>query len=189
METLDDFRIADLYFERNELAIFYTSEKYGSRLRRLSHNIVRDMQIAEECENDTYIKAWNSMPLHSPKEYLYVFLARITRHLSLNCCRNRGRLKRDAFVCELSAELEQCIPAPDDFQCRIDDSEFAEALNTFLTSLNAEKRQMFLRRYFYMDSIEDISKRFECSDSKVKTTLFRCRGKLREFLEKEGYTL
>lgn len=163
---MDDITIIDLYFARDEAAIRHTAEKYGGRLRALSHGIVQDMQTAEECENDTYLQAWNAIPPHDPKEYLYAFLARITRHISLNRCRDRRRLKRSAYICELSAELEQCIPA-----------------------LDEEKRNLFLRRYWYLDSISDLARRFAMSESKVKTTLFRCRAQLRAHLEKEGYTL
>ena len=85
--------------------------------------------------------------------------------------------------------MEQCIPAPDDCECRIDEMAFADALNGFLESLTAEKRGIFLRRYWYLDSIADISKRFGCSESKVKTTLFRSRNRLRDYLEREGYEL
>lgn len=128
-------------------------------------------------------------PPHNPKEYLYAFLARITRHISLNRCRDRRRLKRSAYICELSAELEQCIPAPDDAQCRLDDLALSEAINGFLGALDEEKRNLFLRRYWYLDSISDLARRFAMSESKVKTTLFRCRAQLRAHLEKEGYTL
>ena len=121
MKALDDTKIIDLFFERDETAIRYASEKYGNRLRSLSHSIVKDRQTAEECENDTYMEAWDTIPPHEPRSYLYAFLARIIRHLSLNRCRDRSRLKRSAFICELSAEMEQCIPAPDDVQCRIED--------------------------------------------------------------------
>ncbi len=85
--------------------------------------------------------------------------------------------------------MEQCIPAPDDVECRIDDIALSETLNKFLGTLDEEKRNIFVRRYWYLDSIADISKRFALSESKVKTTLFRCRNQLREHLEKEGYTL
>lgn len=143
---MDDTTIIDLYFARDEAAIRHTAEKYGGRLRALSHGIVQDMQTAEECENDTYLQAWNAIPPHDPKEYLYAFLARITRHISLNRCRDRRRLKRSAYICELSAELEQCIPAPDDAQCRLDDLALSEAINGFLGALDEEKRNLFLRR-------------------------------------------
>ena len=186
---MDDNKIVELYLLRDETAVRQTAEKFGSRLRALAYGIVHDRQIAEECENDTYMEAWNTIPPHAPKSYLYAFLARITRHISLNCCRARSRLKRNAFICELGAELEQCIPAPDDVACRIDDAALSEAINGFLRTLDEEKRNIFVRRYWYLDSIEDISKRFALSESKVKTTLFRCRNRLREHLETEGYTV
>ena len=186
---MDDTTIIDLYFARDEAAIRHTAEKYGGRLRALSHGIVQDMQTAEECENDTYLQAWNAIPPHDPKEYLYAFLASITRHISLNRCRDRRRLKRSAYICELSAELEQCIPAHEDVGSRMNDMALRQAVNDFLGKLSLEKRNIFIRRYWYLDSIADISDRFALSESKVKTTLFRCRIGLRKHLEKEGYAL
>ncbi len=186
---MDDNGIVELYLLRDETAIKHTSEKFGSRLRSLAYGITNDRQTAQECENDTYMEAWNAIPPHEPRSYLYAFLARITRHISLNCCRERSRLKRSAFICELSAELEQCIPAPDDVERRIDAMAMSEAINGFLGMLDEEKRNIFIRRYWYLDSIADISQRFALSESKVKTTLFRCRGKFREYLEKEGYAI
>lgn len=186
---MDDDKIVELYLHRDETAIKQTSEKFGNRLRALAYGIINDRQAAEECENDTYMEAWISIPPHEPRTYLYAFLARITRHVSLNCCRERSRLKRSAFICELSTELEQCIPAPDDVECRIDNMALRDAINGFLSTLEEEKRNIFIRRYWYLDSISAISKRFVLSESKVKTTLFRCRSKLREYLYKEGYTI
>lgn len=187
--TLDDNKIVELYLLRDENAIMQTTEKYGTRLRSLAYEIVCDSQTADECENDTYVSAWQSIPPHEPRSYLYAFLARITRHIALNCCRNRNRLKRSAFICELSSEMEQCIPSPDDVECRIDDMELKNVLNGFLSKLDDEKRNIFVRRYWYLDSISAISERFALSESKVKTTLFRLRKQLREQLEREGYTL
>ena len=186
---MDDNGIVELYLLRDETAIRQSAEKYGKRLRSLAYGIAGDRQTAEECENDTYMEAWNTIPPHEPRSYLYAFLARITRHISLNFCRDRNRLKRSAFICELSAEMEQCIPAPDDALCRMDDMALREAINGFLGTLDEEKRNIFVRRYWYLDTVADISKRFALSESKVKTTLFRCRNRLREHLEKEGYTL
>ena len=186
---MEDHKIVELYLNRDETAISQTSEKFGKRLQTLAYGIVGDRQTAEECENDTYMEAWNAIPPHEPRNYLYAFLARLTRHISLNRCRERSRLKRSAFICELTAEMEQCIPAPDDVECRIDDMALREAINGFLGTLKEERRNIFLRRYWYLDSIADISKRFGLSESKVKTTLFRCRGQLREYLEQEGYVI
>ena len=186
---MEDNKIVEQYLLRDETALKMTSEKFGNRLRSLAYGIVSDRQTAEECENDTYMEAWNRIPPHEPRSYLYAFLARITRHISLNRCRESRRLKRSAYICELSAEMEQCIPSPDDTECRIDDIALGEAINGFLCMLDEEKRNIFIRRYWYLDSIADISIRFALSESKVKTTLCRCRNRLREHLEKEGYTI
>ena len=189
MRALDDDKIIELYLLRDETAINRTSEKYGSRLRSLAYGIINDRQTAEECENDTYMEAWSTIPPHEPRSYLYAFLARITRHISLNCCRDRARLKRSAYLCELSAEMEECIPAPDDVECRIDDMALSEALNGFLRTLDEEKRNVFIRRYWYLDSIADVSKRYALSQSKVKSMLFRMRSQLKSYFEQEGYDL
>ncbi len=189
MRAMEDNIIVELYLSRDELAIKQSKEKYGRSLRSLAYGIVNDKQTAEECENDTYLEAWNRIPPHEPRTYLYAFLARITRHFALNCCRNRAALKRSAFICELSAEMEQCIPAPDDTACRVDEIVLREAINGFLSTLDKEKRDIFIRRYWYMDSVREIAKRFAISESKVKTTLLRCRNNLRTYLEKEGYIL
>lgn len=186
---MNNEQIVELYLLRDQSAIEQTAEKYGGRLRSLSYGIVRDRQMAEECENDTYLEAWNTIPPHEPRNYFYAFLSCITRHISLNRCRSRNRLKRSAFVCELSSELEQCIPAPDDTQCRIDDIALREVINGFLETLDEEKRNVFLRRYWYLDTVAAISRRYAFSQSKVKTMLFRSRNQLREYLEKEGYEL
>lgn len=186
---MDDDRIVALYLSRDETAIRQTADKFGARLRSLSYGITGDAQTAEECENDTYLEAWNAIPPHEPGSYLYAFLARITRHISLDCCRARSRLKRGALLCELSAELEQCIPAPDDAACRLEEQTLREAINGFLAGLDGEKRNIFVRRYWYLDSVALIAKRYGLSESKVKTTLFRCRERLRKHLEQEGYEL
>ena len=186
---MDDSKIIELFLKRDETAIKQSAEKYGIRLRALSYGIVNDRQTAEECENDTYMEAWNTIPPNEPRDYLYAYLARIIRHLSLNYCRDRSRLKRSAHICELSAELEQCLPAPDDVEKFIDGMSICDTINGFLASLDAEKRNIFVRRYWYLDSVAYISERFGLSESKVKTTLFRCRRELRDYLEKEGYTL
>ena len=189
MKALDDNRIVDLYLSRDEAAIAQTSEKYGSRLRSLAYGIVEDIQTAEECENDTYMEAWKSIPPHEPKNYFFAFLARITRHIALDFCKQRSRLKRSTFICELSAEMEQCIPAPDDTECRIDAIVLCDAINAFLATLSEEKRNIFMRRYWFMDSIASISQAYGLSQSKVKSVLFRSRNQLREYLSKEGYEL
>ena len=186
---MDDNKIVDLYLSRDEAAVEITAEKYGKRLRNIAYGIVEDVQTAEECENDTYLKAWNSIPPHEPSGYFFAFLARITRNTALDYCKERRSLKRSAVICELSAELEQCLPAPDDIECRLDSAVLSEAINSFLATLNEEKRNIFIRRYWYTDSIDAIARLYGMSQSKVKSILFRTRNQLRQYLDKEGYEL
>lgn len=144
---MEDGKIVDLYFERDETAITHTADKYGRSLRSLALGITEDMRTAEECENDTYFKAWNAIPPHDPSEYLFAFLARITRNLALGRLRADSRKKRSAHIAQLSAELEQCIPAPDDTPCRVDERLLREALNRFLGSLSEAKNDADFGNY------------------------------------------
>ena len=186
---MDDSRIVDLYLLRNEDAIRQTYLKYGKQLHSIAMNIVQDPSDAEECENDTYTKVWNSIPPHEPRTYLFAFLARITRHISLDLRKYKNRQKRTAVIVELSAELEQCIPAPTVEVCQMSDEGFGELINLFLWELNGDTRNVFIRRYWFLDSIAQIAERFQMSESKVKSMLFRTRSKLKKYLEKEGVVL
>ncbi len=186
---MEDRDIVDLFLKRDQEALRQTTDKYGGRLRSLAVHLVEDHETAEECENDTYLAAWQSIPPHEPRDYFYPFLARLLRHIALNRCRERKRLKRAAVVCQLSAELEECLAAPDDTECRAEAGELARAINGFLGSLPAKKRVVFLRRYWYMDSIAEIGARCAMSQGQVKTMLYRLRRQLRDNLEKEGFRL
>lgn len=186
---MEDERIIQLYFLRDETALEYTADKYGSRLRSLSFGITSDEQTAEECENDTYLEAWNAIPPSDPKTYFYAFLARIARHIAIDRCRERKSLKRNAHIVELTDEFAACLPASDGIESKINAKMLGEAISRYLLTLSDEKQVIFMRRYFYLDSIADISRRLSVSESKVKTTLFRIRNNLRDYLIKEGYTL
>ena len=186
---MKDDEIVSLYLMRDETAIAYTAEAYGTRLRSLAMGIVADRETAEECENDTYLEAWNTIPPQNPVDYLFVYLARIIRHISIDVCRTRSRLKRSAVITELTAEMEECIPAPDDTACRVELKELGDAISRYLHTLSEEKQVIFIRRYWYLDSVDAISRRLGIGQSKVKMTLLRCRNELRAYLEKEGYDL
>ena len=186
---MEDGKIVDLYLSRDERAIEESANAYGKRLRQLSFGITGDKQVAEECENDTYLSAWNLIPPNEPRSYLYAFLARIARHKSLDLCRRRASLKRGAVLVELNTELETCLPAPEDVEDELAARELGQVVSRFLRTLPQEKRVMFVRRYFCMDSVSDIAKRCAVTEGKVKSTLFRTRNALREELLKEGYRL
>ena len=186
---MKDEEIVALYRKRDETAVERTAEKYGQRLRNLAFGITEDAQTAEECENDAYMAAWNSIPPHDPSGYLYAYLARIVRHLALDALRARKRLKRSAVITELSAEMEECIPAPDDTVGKFEAKALGEAIGRYLRTLSEDKRVVFMRRYWYFDSVESIALRCGFSQSKVKTILLRCRKGLKDYLETEGYTI
>lgn len=186
---MEDEKIVQLYLDRDESAIKLSSEKYGSRLRTLSLGITSDIQTAEECENDTYLQAWNLIPPNEPRTYLYAFLARITRHISIDRCRERSNLKRNANMTELSEEMEHCLPSLDDIDSALAEEELGKAISMYLQTVSQEKRVIFVRRYFYLDSIAEISKRCAITESKVKSSLFRIRNDLRKYLIMEGYAL
>ncbi len=183
---MEDEAIVELYLVRDESAISHTAQKYGRKLKALAKRITEDDFAADECENDTYMKAWNSIPPHEPRTYLFAFLAHITRHIALNLCEKNHAQKRQGAFVDLGDELDSCIAAPDSTESVVDDIVLKESLNKFLGTLDEEKRNIFLRRYFFFDDIETISGSFGYSQSKIKSLLMRLRGKLREQLESDG---
>lgn len=186
---MEDERIVELFLSRDETALSQTAEKYGPKLRALANNLLRDNQAAEECENDTYLHAWNAIPPHEPREYLFPSLAKIARRLAIDLCRARHRKKRSAPLVSLTHELEQCIPDGDSASSGAEGIFLAETVSRYLRTLPEEPRNMFIRRYWYMDSVAQIAARFGAGQSKVKTSLYRTRNGLRDYLTKEGYDL
>ncbi len=186
---MEDRQIVDLYWARDEKAIAESEAKYGHYCLQVAMNILENRQDAEECVNDTYLRAWNTMPTERPTR-LGAFLAKITRNLSLDRYRanHAARREQSLFIVSLD-ELSECIPA-EGFDREADISLEAERvgklLNRFLCRQNAEAREVFLCRYFYGESIGEIARRFGLSESKVKSMLHRTRGRLRHFLESEG---
>lgn len=184
--NMNDSQIVDLYIERDERAIAYSQEAYGKSLRTLGTRVCGDEATAEECENDTYLKAWNSIPPHEPRNYLFAFLAKIMRFTTLDRCKRHRSQKRNAEFVELSEEMESCIPAANDTAAEVEAQYLSRVVSDFLWGLSEEKRNIYVRRYWYMDSIADIAERYGVSEGKVKTILFRVRGDLRRHLQREG---
>ena len=184
-KKMEDSTIVSLYLSRNETAIAQTANKYGTVLHSISYTIVQNDADAEECTNDTYLKAWNSIPPNTPYTYLFAYLARIVRNLSLNLIKRNRRQKRSAVLIALSEELCECLPSADSVDTALDDNELALLLSSFLHSLPPTTRKIFIRRYWYMESIAKISRDFGFSESKVTSMLYRTRTALKNTLEKE----
>ena len=187
MLPIEDEIIIDRYIVRDERAISYTADKYGKQLVAIANRICDDLDIAEECENDTYLRAWNSIPPHEPRGYFFTFLAKITRNLALDRYKESNRLKRSATIVELTGELSEIIAGNDDATANAESEELKNYINSFLRTLHKEKRNVFIRRYWYMDSVAEIADRYGISEGKVKTILFRVRNGLKQYLKKEGY--
>lgn len=186
---MEDDKIVQLFLNRDESAVSQTQKKYGSRLRAVSYRITGDRETSEECENDTYLETWNRIPPSEPRDYFYAFLTRIIRAFSIDRCRERTRLKRDSYIVELTNELEMCIPAVNNVADDVEAKLLGEEISRFLFTLPDEKQVIFMRRYYYLDTVSEIAKLLSISESKVKTTLFRVRNELRGHLIKEGYTI
>jgi len=185
---LEDQQIVDLYWRRDADAIGETASKYGGYCRTIAQNILSDRQDAEECVNDTYHATWNTLPPQRPN-YFFAYLAKLARNFSFGRYDYYHAQKRCVTVVELSDEIENCIPSPDDLEQKMDSREIGRIISEFLYNQPIEMRTVFVRRYWYMDSIKDIAGMFQISESKVKSILFRMRNKLREHLEEEDIHL
>ena len=185
---MDDNKILDLFFERREEALEHTKRKYGNRLMRSAMNILYNHQDAEECVNDTLLRAWRAIPPGRPAMF-GAFLAKISRNLAINKWQSKTTERRGGGEATLMlGELEDCIPSPAggtpeaEYNSRL----VTEAINEFLGTLDQTARVAFVLRYFHGESIASICARFNMSDSKAKSLLFRTRKKLKTHLEKEG---
>lgn len=181
-----DEKIVDMYWERSEYAIAETAKKYGRFCRHIAYNILRNNEDTEECVNDTYLSAWNSMPTQRPAR-LMPFLGKITRNIALNKNEYNSAEKRGGGQPDLAVEeLTECFSDGDSVGELADTLVLRDILNSFVEGLGEDERDMFIGRYWFMFSVKEIAQQFSFSESKVKVTLFRLRKELRVILEKEG---
>lgn len=181
---MDDLRIIELYLERNELAIKETDAKYGKLCYSIAYNLLHDHEDTKECVNDTYVGVWNAIPPTRPNN-LMSFVCKIARNLSLKRFEFMKREKRTAEVLLSLDELAAVLPderyAPD-----VSDEDVGKLISCFLRTQKEEVRHIFIRKYYFFDSIADIAERFGFTESKVKNMLFYTRNKLKKYLIKEG---
>ena len=182
---MTDEEIVELYFSRNQTALSATAERYGGFLRAVSVSILHNGRDAEECVSDTYLACWNTIPPERPRS-LKAYAGALCRNISFDCYKRSHAQKRGGGKTEtLLSEIEEFLPAEgqgSDYE----ENAAAEAINDFLSSLKTEERIVFVRRYWFSDDIKEIAARMGFSESKVKSLLFRLRGKLKEKLLREG---
>ncbi len=184
---MDDTQIIDGFFARDPEALDAAQTQYAPRLMHLAKNIL-PREDAEEVVNDTWLRAWNAIPPARPHK-LGAYLSAVTRRLALDRWReNRAQKRGGTSLPVLFSELEDCLPDPVTPESILTDKEFADAIVAFLASLPKEKRILFLRRYWYADSVGDIARRMHMSENAVSVTLNRLRAKLKLDLERRGLT-
>lgn len=181
---MEDKKIIELFFARNEDAIRFTADSYGRRLFFLADNILRNDQDAEECVSDTYMRAWDTIPPQRPRHF-FAYLAKICRHFALDKLDWKSAVKRRAEVICLTQEMENCIP--DQIRDReLESRELGRLLDAFLKSQAPENRMVFMRRFWYCDSIAEIAVRYGISEAAVQKRVTRTKAKLAAFLKQEG---
>jgi RNA polymerase sigma-70 factor (ECF subfamily) len=182
---MDDNEILNLYWARSEQAIAETGRKYGAAVRRVARNILGDEREAEECANDTWLAAWNSIPPRRP-DPLLTYLCKIARNGALSRRRASQAQKRNSSFDLALEELEGCLAAPGGPEQDCEARELAAAVNGFLAGQSREDRFAFLRRYWYGDSVKRIAARLGWGEHRVSVRLSRIRKNLKTYLEKEG---
>lgn len=185
---MDDREIVDLFWERSESAIAEAKDKYGRLCRAIAANITGSEQDAEECVSDACFRLWNTIPPQKPVS-LKAYMLRIARFAAIDKYRyNRSRTPDGGYEAIVS-ELEDCVPSGDSVYSEAEKDLCAKAIDRFLESLDAEARKLFVRRYFQFESIRQLASEFGLKETAVKMRLLRTRGKLKDFLEKEGITV
>lgn len=186
---MDDDKIVCLYWNRDETAISATAEKYGKYCTAIAQNIIGKREDAEECVNDTYLHAWNSIPPHKPK-ILSSFLGKITRNLAYDKYKYNTADKRGGTaISDVLDELAELVSDHEDVEDSLYEQELVSAIDAFLSTLSVEKRIIFVSRYWYTESISDIAVRLGKKEGTVSMTLNRLRSQLRDYLAERGFMI
>lgn len=185
---MEDEKIIALFFQRSEQAIQALDEKYGPRCHQVSYNILNDRQDAEECVNDAYFGAWNAIPPAKPNPLL-TYLLKIVRNLSCKRYWQKGAAKRNSNYTIALQEIEACLADRNTVENAIEARELARILETFLDTLSGENRVIFLRRYWFSDSYQDIAQRVGLPEKTVSVRLTRTRQRMRQYLMERGVLL
>lgn len=188
-QLMEDSQIIELYWKRSEQAISESEQKYGSYCRCIAYRILNDREDAEECVNDTWLRAWKNMPPNRPG-LLSAFLAKITRNLSLNRYEKRNAAKRGGGeIAVVLEELKECVPAHGDVEQSVNQKHLTALLDRFLGQLDGDNRNLFVLRYWYLYPVKEAATRCGMGQSKAKMRLMRMREELKELLAQEGYSV
>ena len=178
---MEDEKIIELFFERSEQGIKELDKKYGSACRKLSYSIVNDLQDAKECVNDAYLGAWNAIPPEKPNP-LVSYILKIVRNISLKCFSYKHAEKRNNSYTVAMSELQSCLSDSESVEGKVEARELAKIIEGFLDTLTVENRVIFLRRYWFADSYQDIAAFMGLTEKNISVRLTRIRGKMRQYL-------
>ena len=181
---MEDLDIIELYFARDEQAIRETEEKYGKLCHNIAYNILHNHEDSEECVNDTYIGVWNAIPPERPNNFKS-FVCRVARNLSLKRLESLSRQKRSAEVLLSLDQLSEVL-SDENIADTVSDEDIGRLISRFLRAENEDSRNVFIRKYYFFDSVGDIAKRYDFTEDKVKSMLYHTRKKLKDYLIKEG---
>lgn len=188
VSKLDDQGIIKLFYDRSEQAIIELSNKYGTICSKIAFNILNNRQDAEECVNDAYLGTWDTIPPQNPNPLLS-YVCRIVRNLATKRYHSNTAAKRNSIYDVALDELENCLPSSDSVEDIFSAMETTQTINAFLATLTPENRVMFIRRYWYADSIDDLAAFFKTTKHNISVRLSRTRNKLKQHLIKEGVFL
>lgn len=185
---MDDNRIIDLFFARSEQAIDELDKTYGSAVRKTAANILYSRLDVEETVDDTYMGCWTRIPPARPAP-LVCFVCRIARNIAVSRVRCETAAKRNSGFDLVLDEIEEFVPSDTDVESELEAKELLSTINSFLSALDYDDRYIFIRRYWFADSVKDIAASMDCRENRVSVRLTRLRKKLRNILEKEGVIL
>jgi RNA polymerase sigma factor (sigma-70 family) len=185
---MEDSKIIDLFFDRSERAIIELSNKYGKICSRVSLNILNNPLDADECINDAYLGVWNNIPPQKP-DPLLAYVCRIVRNLSIKRYYSNTAFKRNSYYDIAFEELENCITSLNSIDREYNANELSEIINDFLDTLDKDNRVMFVRRYWFSDSLTELAKTFEITEHNASVRLFRIRGRMKKYLTERGVIL
>ena len=186
MTHMEDIKIIALFFERSEQAIAELDKKYGAAVKKTAANILSDRMDVEECVNDTYLRTWNSIPPHKPSP-LVSYVCKIARNLAIDRYHANKAEKRNGAFDLILDEMEECVPSGLRVETELEAKELSAAISRFLLTLSREDRFLFVRRYWYADSVAELAAETCGSADRISVRLFRIRQKLKKSLQKEGY--
>ena len=184
-KTLEDSKIIELFFDRSEEAITELSEKYGQVCKSVAENILNNQLDSEECVNDAFLAVWNTIPPQKP-EHLLSYVCRIVRNLAIKKYHANTAQKRNSIYDVALDEIKECFPSSVSVEDEIESVEFSKEIDRFLESMDKQSRILFVRRYYYSDSIEELSELFRTSKHNISVRLSRIRKQLKNYLIKEG---